>query len=57
MCMFVNVSSKFAKEPQALLTATHKLIGNGCEIQFIKLLLVDVEDHQMIEAGLTHCAH
>ena len=50
------VSSKLAKEPQAVLTAGHKLIGNGYQIQFIKLLLVDVEDHHMIEPGLTHCA-
>ncbi|MDA8002418.1 MAG: hypothetical protein MPL62_14160, partial [Alphaproteobacteria bacterium] len=48
--------SKFAEEPQAMLTAAHKFIGNGCQIQFINLFFVDVEDHHMIEAVLTHCA-
>ena len=49
-------SSKPAKQSQAVLTAAHKLIGDGCEVQFIKLLLVDVENHRMIKPGLVHCA-
>ena len=38
------ISSKLSKESQAVLTAAHKLIGNGYEVPFIKLLLVDVGD-------------
>ena len=52
----MSISSKLAKESQPVLTAAHKLIGNGYEVQFIKLPLVDVEDHHMIEPGLAHCA-
>ena len=39
------VLSKLAKEPQAVVIATYKLIGNGHQIQLIKLLLIYVENH------------
>ena len=43
--MLKFVSGKLAKKPQAVLIATYKLIGNGHQIQLIKLFLIDVENH------------
>ena len=43
-----------AKEMPAAFIGVHELPGDGGQIQFIRQILVDVEEHYVVEALLGH---
>ena len=41
---------------KAMFTTLNKLVCNDVNVKLVHLLLVDTEQHDMIESALTHCA-